>query len=133
MKRYVVGLYLLLMSLISMAQLPPLQMSNEIRFIEGGVGLSESSAIEMEAKHWPVLLEFSQTNANKSEWVSNIVLVLKDANGVQLLSRQVDGPLILLDLKPGKYFSEATFGNQKLVNSFYVKNGEHKKISMNWK
>ncbi len=133
MKKYIVGLYLVLMPLLSVAQLPPLQTSNEIRFIEGGVGQGESNAIEMEAKHWPLFLEFSQTNGNKSEWVSDVLLVVKDADGVQLLSHQIDGPFILLDLKPGKYSSEATYGTQKLVRNFYVVSGQHKKMNINWK
>ncbi|MBU3618173.1 hypothetical protein [Polynucleobacter sp. JS-Fieb-80-E5] len=133
MKKYIAFLYLGLIPLLSAAQLPPLQMSNETRFIEGGVGQSESDAIKMEAKRWPLFLEFSQTNGNKSEWVSNVLLVLKDANGVQLLSHQVDGPFILVDLKPGKYSSESTYGTQKLLNNFYVTNGQHKKMNINWR
>lgn len=133
MKKYIVGLYLVLIPLLSAAQLPALQMSNEIRFIEGGVGQGESDAIEMEARRWPLFLEFSQTNGNKSEWVSNVLLVVKDANGAQLLSHQVDGPFILVDLKPGKYSSESTYSTHKLFNNFYVANGQHKKININWK
>lgn len=133
MKKYIVGLCLGLVSLLSVAQLPPLQTSDQIRFIEGGVGLGESKAIEMEAKNWPLFLEFSQTNGNQSEWVSNVLLVVKDAKGAQLLSHQVDGPFILLDLKPGKYSSESTYGTQKLVTNFYVTNGQHKKMNINWK
>ncbi|MBU3612158.1 hypothetical protein [Polynucleobacter sp. MG-27-Goln-C1] len=78
-------------------------------------------------------MEFSQTNGNQSEWVSNVLLVVKDAKGVQLLSHQVDGPFILLDLKSGKYSSESTYGTQKLLTNFYVTNGQHKKININWK
>ena len=133
MKKYIVGLCLGLVSLLSVAQLPPLQTSDQIRFIEGGVGLGESKAIEMEAKNWPLFLEFSQTNGNQSEWVSNVLLVIKDVKSAQLLSRQVDGPFILIDLKPGKYSSESTYGNQKLVTNFYVTNGQHKKMNINWK
>lgn len=133
MKKYIAGLCLVLIPLFSIAQLPPLQMSNEIRFIDGGVGQSESDAIEIEAKRWPLLLEFSQTNGNKSEWVSNVLLVIKDANGIQLFSHQVDGPFILLDLKPGKYSSESTFGTKKLSNNFYVTSGQNKKMNINWK
>jgi hypothetical protein len=133
MKKYIAGLCLALISLLSAAQLPPLQMSNEIRFIEGGVGQSESDAIKMEAKRWPLFLEFSQTNGNTSEWVSNVLLVVKDANGIQLFSHQVDGPFILVDLKPGKYSSESTYGTQKLFNNFYVTNGQCKKMNINWK
>jgi hypothetical protein len=133
MKKYIVGLYLVLIPLLSVAQLPPLQTSNEIQFIEGGVGQSESDAIKAAAKRWPLFLEFSQANGNKSEWISSVVLVVKDSNGIQLLSHQVDGPFILLDLKSGKYSIESTYGTQKLVNNFYVVNGQHKKMNINWR
>lgn len=133
MKKYLMGLYLLMMPLLSIAQLPPFQTENDIRFIEGGVGLDESDAITMESKNWPLLLEFSKTNVQKSEWVSNVFLVIKDARGSQVLAHQVDGPLILIGLKPGRYSAESNYDGLKMVTNFNVENGKHKKININWK
>ena len=133
MKKILIALYLMSTSLISMAQLPPTQGENSIQYIEGGVGSGESEAIEKDAKKWPLLLEFSQTNGASSEWVSGILLVIKDAAGVEVFSHPVDGPMILLNLKPGKYTIEASYGTQKKSFNFYSVSGQHQKMNINWK
>ena len=50
MKKYPVILCALMMPLLSIAQLPTVQSISNTRFIEGGVGLDESEAIQMDLK-----------------------------------------------------------------------------------
>lgn len=132
MKKYLFTFCALVMPLLSMAQLPVSQSISSVGFIEGGVGLDESDAIKMESKHWPLLMEFSQANGKKSEWVSDAFLVVKDAKGNQVFTHQVDGPLILLDLKPGRYSAESTYDERKKVTNFYIENGQHKTLDVSW-
>ena len=59
MKKSLVLLGALMMPLLSIAQLPAVQSISNTRFIEGGVGLDESEAIQMDLKNWPLLIELS--------------------------------------------------------------------------
>ena len=116
-----------------MAQLPPNQTADIIQFIEGGVGVGESEAIVNDAKKWSLLLEFSQTNGKSSEWISGVQLVIKDPAGLPLFTHLVDGPMILLNLTPGKYRIEATYAGQMKSIHLDVLRDQHQKINLNWK
>lgn len=135
MNRYLLAFCLSLcaMPLVAMAQLPATQTENNIQFIEGGVGLGESQAIAAESNQWPVELVFSQKDGNKSEWVANVLLVIMDAQGNSVFSHQVNGPMLLLQLKPGKYSLESTYEGRKLVKQVMVIHGQHQKVEINWR
>jgi hypothetical protein len=45
----------------------------------------------------------------------------------------VEGPLILIKLAPGKYLLEATFEGNKNIRLFEIEDIKHKKISIYWK
>ena len=133
MKIFFLALSLLMMPLITVAQLPATQTENNIQFIEGGIGLGESASIVAESNQWPVELVFSQRNGNKSERVANVFLVLLDAQGNSVFSHQVKGPMILLKLKPGQYLIESTYESRKLINQVMVISGQHQKVEINWR
>jgi len=133
MKKSLVLLGVLMMPLLSIAQLPTVQSISNTRFIEGGVGLDESEAIQIDLKNWPLLIEFSQASGKKAEWVADVFVVIKDAKGNQVLAHQLDGPLLLVDLMPGKYSVESSYNGQKKVTGIDVEGGQHKKININWK
>ena len=133
MKIFFLALSLLMMPLITVAQLPATQTENNIQFIEGGVGLGESASIVAESNQWPVELVFSQRNGNKSEWVANVFLVVLDAQGNSVFSHKVKGPMILLKLKPGQYLIESTYESRKLINQVMVISGQHQKVEINWR
>jgi hypothetical protein len=133
MKIFFLALSLLMVPLITMAQLPATQIQNNIQFIEGGIGLGESAAIVAESNQWPVELLFSQRNGNKSEWVANVFLIVLDAQGNSVFSHQVKGPMILLKLKPGQYSIESTYESRKLINQVMVISGQHQKVEISWR
>ena len=133
MKKYFIGICLLLLPLLSIAQLPPAQAQKGIRFIEGGVGLNESEAMNADLGNWPLQIEFSQTNGKKAEWISNVYLAIKGANNIEVFSHQVDGPMILLGLSPGSYSIESSYQGQKLITRVQTEIGQHQKIDIHWK
>lgn len=133
MKQILIGLYIGLLPFFAMAQLPPLQTENNIRFIEGGVGLGESDAIKAESSRWPVKLTFSRANGQKSEWISNTLLTIRDSKGTQIFSHQVDGPLILINLKPGRYLVQSVYEGQPKTADLNVVNGESLNVNIQWR
>jgi len=80
-----------------------------------------------------LLIEFSQASGKKAEWVADVFVVIKDAKGNQVLAHQLDGPLLLVDLMPGKYSVESSYNGQKKLIGIDVEGGQHKKIDINWK
>lgn len=133
MKKILIGIYIGLLPLLAMAQLPPLQTENDIRFIEGGVGLSESDAIKAESSRWPVRLNFSRLNGQKSEWVSNALLTIRDSKGTQVFSHQVDGPMLLINLKPGRYLVQSVYEGQSKTADLNVVSGESLNVNIQWR
>lgn len=132
MRRSLMGLYIALLPFFAMAQLPPSQTEKDIRFIEGGVGLGESDAIKAESSRWPVKLSFSRTNGQKSEWVSNATLTILDSKGTPVFSHLVDGPLILINLKPGRYLVKSVYEGQSKTANLNVVNGESRNVDIQW-
>ena len=55
-----------------------IKLENNIQTISGGIGLDESIAIRKESKNWPILFEFSQINARKAQWISDVAIVVRD-------------------------------------------------------
>ena len=120
-------------SIIVFAQLPEIKLENNIQTISGGIGLDESIAIRKESKNWPILFEFSQINARKAQWISDVTIVVRDNKNKLIIAMNVEGPLILLKLAPGKYLLEATFEGNKNIRLFEIEDIKHKKISIYWK
>lgn len=133
LKLRLMGLCVALLPLCTMAQLPPLQAENDIRFIEGGVGLSESDAIKAESDRWSVKISFSRMNGQKSEWVSNALLTIKNSKGTQVFLHKVDGPLILINLKPGRYLVLSTYEGQSKTADINVISGESLSVNIQWR
>jgi hypothetical protein len=119
--------------IIVLAELPKIQLENNIQIIAGGIGLDESIAIRKESKKWPILFEFSQSNGSKAEWISDVAIVVRDNKNKLIIAMNVEGPLILLKLDPGKYYLEATFEGSKNIRLFEIEDIKHKKISIYWK
>ena len=118
--------------IIVLAELPKIQLENNIQIIAGGIGLDESIAIRKESKNWPILFEFSKINGSKAEWISDVAIVIRDSNNKLIIAMNVEGPLILMKLAPGKYLLEATFEGNKKIRLFEIADLKHKKISIYW-
>lgn len=118
--------------IIVLAELPKIQLENNIQIIAGGIGLDESIAIRKESKNWPILFEFSKINGSKAEWISDVAIVIRDSKNKLIIAMNVEGPLILLKLAPGKYLLEANFEGNKKIRLFEIADLKHKKISIYW-
>jgi hypothetical protein len=133
MRKILMSFCIALLPLFAMAQLPPIKAENGVRFIAGGVGLSESDAIKAESIHWPVQLSFSRAHGQQSEWISNALIIIRDSKGAQVFSHQVDGPMILINLRPGKYIAQSVYEGQSKTIHLNVVSGERLKVNFQWK
>jgi hypothetical protein len=78
---------------------------NGIRYISGGIGADEQARIEAAQAQYPVKLVFADSNG---AYMSNVDVTVSNAStGETVLGLQTDGPILLMDLKPGNYTVKA--------------------------
>ena len=127
-------LFIALASFGVMGQIPQTQRANDLAFITGGIGDDEYRAIEAESKRWPLTLQFSKLEPNgKGEWVSEVQVSILSANKMEVFRAISDGPLMLIDLKPGTYQLITSYDDsvQKRLLVIEAQNG--KKVSVSWR
>jgi hypothetical protein len=110
-------------SKVAMAQgEPPLvreERVGNVRYMSGGVGLEERSAMEA-AKGFDLKLVFAMVS---KEYLSGINVLIQDSGGKTILSAESAGPWFLLDLPEGEYTIQVAMGNQKQVRKVNVGKG----------
>lgn len=87
---------------------PEVRQQGEVRYIIGGVGQEEVQAMNAMAKDFDAKVILSDT---KGHYLSDADVTVKNSSGETVLSTKSDGPILLLDLKPGAYTVEAKYGD----------------------
>ena len=124
---------LVLMSSLSLAQIPGTLYSQGISYITGGVGEGETVAILSEAKQWPLLLEMSQIQNGRGVWIFGATIKIKSSTKQIIFDAQADGPYMLVNLAPGDYEVEAIFEGVMQKRVLSIKADSSLKISLFWK
>ena len=108
----------------ALAQLPVAKTSDGITYISGGIGDDEEIQIRRVAKDFGLLLEFTEVERGKTHghWSSDVSVTVK-MGAKALLTAQADGPLMVIQLKPGSYVVEAERAGVKLTRRVDVKTG----------
>ncbi len=131
--KIILSAHLVLMSSLSLAQIPETQYSQGISYITGGVGEGETVAILAEAKQWPLLLEMSQIENGRGVWVFGAPVKILDSSKQIIFDAQADGPYMLVNLVPGDYMIDAVYGGVTQKRSVSIKADSTQKISLFWK
>lgn len=132
--KIILSTHLVLMSTLSLAQIPETQYSQGISYITGGVGEGETVAILAEAKQWPLLLEMSQIENGRGVWIFGATIKIMSAAKKQIVfDAQADGPYMLVNLAPGDYTIEATYEGVMQKRVLSIKADSSQKIALFWK
>ena len=132
--RYLACALMVLCSALVYGQVPQVQYWGDIAFISGGIGSEESDAIQVEAKKWPIMLEFSQVDAKGwGAWVSGVKLRVIDSQRQEVFATLSEGPFLLLGLKPGDYLIEAAYDGVVQKRAVNLKPGQSERLSIYWK
>ncbi len=132
--KIILSAYLVLVSSLSLAQIPETQYSQGISYITGGVGEGETAAILAEAKQWPLLLEMSQIENGRGVWIFGATIkIMSSAKKQMVFEAQADGPYMLVNLTPGDYGIEATYEGAMQKRALSIKADSSQKISLFWK
>jgi len=119
-------------ALAAATDLPPVQKSGAIEYINGGVGAGQAHAIEKAGAQWPLTIVYAEQAGKRGDFVTNVKTVIRDAKGQEVLSIDKAGPLVLARLEPGDYAVDATLGSRTLQHKVQVKKGEPARIEMLW-
>lgn len=124
---------LVLMSSLSLAQIPDTQYSQGISYITGGVGEGETVAILAEAKQWPLILEMSQIENGRGVWIFGATIKILNSSKQLIFNAQAEGPYMLVNLVPGDYAIEATYEGVLQKRALSIKADSSQKIALFWK
>ena len=112
--------------------LPAVHKSGQVEYLSGGVGRDEAKAIESASRQWPLTLEFAVKDKQKADFVADVNVMLRDAEGRTALKAVADGPFLLARVQPGHYTVDATFGGKTLHEKVLVKAGQPAKRFFEW-
>jgi hypothetical protein len=95
-------------------------------YISGGVALDERDALGKRRSDFSLWVA---TAAKKTgSYLSDVQIKISDAAGKTVLDTRLDGPWLLVDLKPGRYTVEAGFGKQTQRKSTNIGKGGHREM-----
>ncbi len=112
--------------------LPPVQKSGTVEYLSGGIGQDEAQAIEGEARHWPLTLEFAVKDKKRADFAANVKVLVRDAKGHTALNLTAAGPFLLAKLAPGHYSIEASVAGKTLHEKAILKPGHPAKAVFLW-
>lgn len=75
------------------------------RYVCGGIGSDESTAIRAAMKDHPLALLFARDDG---AYLADLQVEIKGADGASALSLRASGPVCLIDIPAGRYTIEAT-------------------------
>ena len=83
---------------------PPMKGDGAARYVCGGIGLEESTAMRAAMEKHPLSLLLARADG---DYLANVEVSIRNAGGGEALALQADGPVCLIDLPPGRYTVEA--------------------------
>ncbi len=108
---------------------PAPQNAHNVRYVSGGVGASERARLEATQGDYNLKIEMAKT---QGFYIANAGVVIRDANGAEILKAVSDGPLFMVQLDPGTYTVEATHESETKSQKVTVGNAGQKKVMMLW-
>lgn len=74
---------------------------NGIRYLTGGLGTGERAWLKQHGSSYPVALQFSK--GQRGAFVSSVDVNIRATDGETRFEATTDGPMIYIDLPPGRY------------------------------
>lgn len=104
--------------------------ANGLRYLTGGFGVAERAWLAEQGAEYPLRVEFSR--GARGEFVSRVTLTLEDADGNRVFEAISDGPLMYLDVAPGRYQGSAAYDGQTRAFTVTVSEGRQARVSVNF-
>jgi hypothetical protein len=105
------------------------QEQNGIAYLSGGVGEDESKAIQQTTGY---NLHMTFSTGPKDEYVPDVNLVIQKNPGQPVLTLSQAGPLVYVQLPPGKYTVVATRNGEERRDTADVGSGAARNLVFHW-
>jgi hypothetical protein len=105
------------------------QQQNGITYLSGGVGEDEARAIQ-QTQGYNLHMTFS--TGPKDEYVPDVNLVIQKTPGSPVLTLSEAGPLVYVQLPPGKYTVVATRNGEERRDTADVSGGAARNLVFHW-
>ena len=115
------------------AALPAVQHQGSVQYISGGIGIDESEAMKAAAKDYPLSLTFAAQREGKADYVASVAVVIRDAQGKEVLKTTAEGPYMLIKLPAGTYKVSATYEGRAQEREVNVQGAGSGRTVFEWK
>ncbi|WP_029977657.1 hypothetical protein [Pseudomonas sp. H1h] len=105
------------------------QQQNGINYLSGGIGLDESKAIQQTSGY---NLHMTYSVGMQNEYAANVDVTIEKASGQPVLTLNQAGPLVYVQLPPGKYIVRATLNGQERRDVTDVGSGTARNLVFHW-
>jgi len=101
-----------------------------VKYVQGGIGKDESSAMLEAAKGYPLSLVFSGGKGN--HYIAAVDIHVRDAAGKTVLQARSDGPIMLIDLPAGRYTIDAQYRDKTLTQRVELTPKRSVRVDLHW-
>jgi len=115
----------------SESALPAAQSVANVKYIQGGIGKDESTAMLREASRYPLSLVFS--GGSNNHYVGDVDIRVRDSGGKTVLQTNAEGPIVLLDLPAGKYVIDAEYRDKTQTQRIELSGKRSTRLDFHWK
>jgi hypothetical protein len=112
--------------------LPAVQHMDGIEVLSGGIGHDEALAMQREAGHWPLALEFAVKDQRHADFAADVAVRIRDAKGHEVLHTTASGPFLLARLPAGLYKIDAGMQGRSLHREVHVQAGQPARALFLW-
>ncbi|GAA5236285.1 hypothetical protein FOZ76_24380 [Verticiella sediminum] len=109
--------------------MPTVREENGVRYVTGGFGLDESTALRKAMSDYRVSFVLSRASG---EYVAFVPIEITGMRGAPSLTVKAEGPYLLMDLPRGSYQAKATYEGRTLTRNFTVGAGGSQRIGFAW-
>lgn len=115
-------------------ELPPEQSDGSVSYREGGIGIDESTAMRASSDQYPLMLSFAEYEGGAHAYTAGVdVRIAKaDAAGEPALQAHSEGPLMLVDLPPGRYEVIASFEGEAQRRTVVIDEQQTRRVYFEW-
>lgn len=104
--------------------------NEELRYVTGGVGQEERSA--MRSQFPETDLKVVNLEEGSGAYMANATITIIDANGDNLLQTVSEGPWFFVDLKPGTYRIKSVVGSSEQERTIQVGSQRVREVRFRW-
>lgn len=114
------------------ADLPPVKTQDGIPYLTGGIGKPESQAIKAQFPKHSMALTFARHQNGNNDFLSDIPVTVRRADGTSVLQVTTEGPYLLVDLPPATYEVIANYQGKEQRATLKVAPGQRAERSFVW-